>query len=206
MQLEFKAVEELFKLRYAMDRPSIAFRGRLQHLQRNEFPDRSINPGKGSKASYGWSQIFQLSVALDLIDVGLSPDAATALVRSSRDSVLMGAASFSAHLSTERLLRAVRSQTCPFNDSVFVVTSAHSLFALGRQEAGFGPTLDICSGKDLIQRLRGEGEFDVSATYIDLGKRVMLTLNHVAFNIDSAALEATVADYQDWATHHVLDS
>jgi hypothetical protein len=79
MELSFKEIEEVFAARYGIRPPTIAFRGRLQHLQRGGFPT-DVNTGKGKKATYGWRQVIQLSVALDLLDLGLTPEVAKALV------------------------------------------------------------------------------------------------------------------------------
>lgn len=206
MQLGFRELEELFALRYGLELPSIAFRGRLQHLQRNNFPDAHIRPGKGSRALYGWGQIFQLSVALDLIDVGFTPEGATTLVRGSRQALLLGASLPVSGLSNAKLLRSVKEMKCAFAETVFVVTAVHALFAYGTREPRIEPTLAISSGKDLLERIKGDSPYDSSATYIDLGKRVMLTLNHIALNVKACSVEEIVADYSAWAEQHVLDT
>ena len=55
MQLGFSEIEVLFAVRYGVELPSIPFRGRLQHLQRNKFPSDQVRPGKGSKVIYSWT-------------------------------------------------------------------------------------------------------------------------------------------------------
>jgi hypothetical protein len=205
MRLGFSEIEVLFAVRFGVDLPSIPFRGRLQHLQRNEFPSDRVRPGKGSKAIYGWEDIFQLSVALDLIDVGLTPDAATKLVRASREAVLMGASYPGNRLDRDKLLRAVRDKKCPFADTPFIVAAAHALFAYGSQSR-LEPTLSLSTGKDLLAWLKDENPYDAAGIYLDLGKRLMLTLNDLAFAIKGGALEETVANYQEWAESHVLSS
>ena len=205
MQLGFKEVEELFAARYGIELPSVPFRGRLQHLQRNEFPHDKVRPGKGRKVLYDWAEIFQLSVALDLIDVGLTPETATSLVRKNRTLVLLAASTPGSRLKAERLLQAVRESACPFSETVFIVTAAHALFAYGAREPKIEATLSICSGKDLIESFKGDNPYEASWTYIDLGKRVMLTLRDIGDVIKSGALDETVADYESWAGKYVLN-
>ena len=205
MQLGFSEIEVLFAVRYGVELPSIPFRGRLQHLQRNKFPSDQVRPGKGSKVIYGWDDIFQLSVALDLIDVGLTPDAATKLVRAHREAVLTGASYPGNRLDRNKLLRAVKDMKCPFADTAFIVSAAHALFAYGSR-VPMAPTLSLSTGKDLLAGLKDDNPHDASWTYIDVGKRLMLTLNDLAFVIKGGALEDTVADYQEWAESHVLSS
>jgi len=56
------------------------FRAKLKQLQRMGFPD-AINVGRSTNAAYGPVQIFQLAIALELIQLGLTPERATANVR-----------------------------------------------------------------------------------------------------------------------------
>jgi hypothetical protein len=205
MQLWFSEIEVLFAARYGVELPSVPFRGRLQHLQRNEFPSDQVRPGKGTKVIYGWDDIFQLSVALDLIDVGLTPDAATKLVRAHREAVLTGAAHPGNRLSREKLLRAVKDKKCPFAETAFIITAAHALFAYGGQTR-LEPTLNLSTGKSLLEGLKDDNPYDAASTNIDMGKRLMLTLNDLTFVIKSGALEETVSDYQGWAESRVLSS
>jgi hypothetical protein len=205
MQLGFSEIEVLFAVRYGVELPSIPFRGRLQHLQRNEFPSDQVRPGKGSKAIYGWDEIFQLSVALDLIDVGLTPDTATKLVRANRQAVLTGASYPGNRLDRDKLLRAVKDKKCPHADTAFIVTAAHALFAYGTQ-ARLEPTLSLSTGTSLLTGLKDDNPYDAAWTHLDLGKRLMLTLNDLAFVVKGGALEQTVADYQEWAESRVLNS
>ena len=53
---------------------------RLKYMQRRHFPD-GANPGPGGKVSYGLEQILQTLVAFELLDAGLTPLAAAAVVR-----------------------------------------------------------------------------------------------------------------------------
>jgi hypothetical protein len=55
------------------------FQARLKQLQRMGFPP-GVNVGRYAKARYDGSQLLQLAVALELLQVGLSPERATKTV------------------------------------------------------------------------------------------------------------------------------
>lgn len=57
----------------------IAFKARLKHLQRLGFPP-GVNTGTGRSANYGAGEIYQLGIALELLQLGLSPERAVRLV------------------------------------------------------------------------------------------------------------------------------
>jgi len=57
------------------------FRARLKQFQRMGFPP-GINVGRHAKASYSADNLFQMAVALELLQAGLSPERATKSVLS----------------------------------------------------------------------------------------------------------------------------
>lgn len=201
MEVGFKEAEAILATRYGFDKPSIAFRGRLQHLQRGGFPE-GVNTGKGRPAVYGWSQLLQLAVALDLIDVGLTPEAAKQLIGGHLPELIAGAASVGVTLGVVKLAHAAQSERCPFSSSVFVVTSANALTTLSGAQTG--RSLYVLSGNDLVEALKGDNPYEVSATYVDLGTRLMLMLNQMAL-LTSRDLRVLADDYVEWASANVLN-
>lgn len=74
--LSFAQAAQLLEFAHQIDvKHSDAFRARLKHLQRLGFPS-GINTGKGKAAQYGWRELFLQFVALELIELGLTPERA----------------------------------------------------------------------------------------------------------------------------------
>lgn len=82
--------ELLAKLHYISPEKRTAFRGRLQHLQRLGFPP-GANTGKGRAASYGAGSILLLALALELTQVGVSPERSIRLLENNLSFVTSAA-------------------------------------------------------------------------------------------------------------------
>jgi hypothetical protein len=81
MGLTFGQLEDLLA-RYASVHPiqRRKLRARLQQWQKMKFPE-GVNVGRGTKATYGATQIFQLVFLLSLLKVGLPPERAQEAVK-----------------------------------------------------------------------------------------------------------------------------
>src|SRR4051812_22369853 len=125
MELTFSQLEAVFAERF--DIPpgrAVAFKGRLQHLQRMELPEGS-RTGRGTKAIYGWKQIVQLMVALDLLDLGLTPDVAARSVKQGTDRILGALHRIALEFDTPAAFaKALRKARCPFGKTQIAVASA----------------------------------------------------------------------------------
>jgi hypothetical protein len=83
----FGAVDGLFaSLHNIRDDKRVAFRARLKHLQRLGFPP-GVNTGTGRAAVYGGEQIFLLGVALEMLQLGLSPERAVSVIRNNQTPI-----------------------------------------------------------------------------------------------------------------------
>jgi hypothetical protein len=58
----------------------VAFRARLKHFQRLKFPE-GVNVGKGRASKYGAGQLITLALALELAELGLTPERIVGLIR-----------------------------------------------------------------------------------------------------------------------------
>jgi hypothetical protein len=58
----------------------VAFRARLKHFQRLGFPE-GVNVGKGKSAKYGAGHVITLALALELAELGLTPERIVTLIR-----------------------------------------------------------------------------------------------------------------------------
>lgn len=86
MSLDFKQVESTLA-GFANIHPERrnAFVARLKQWQKSGFPE-GINSGRGRKAQYGATQLYQLALCLLLIELGLTPERAHTVVRLAWDT------------------------------------------------------------------------------------------------------------------------
>jgi len=171
MELTFNQVEAVFTDRFAIPADkAVAFRGRLQHLQRLNFPT-GVNTGRGKKASYGWMQIIQLMVALDLIDLGITPDVAARGVRRGTDRLLGAVSKVICTFETaQALAKALKKGRCPYGNTQMVVASA---YALTLSQADTDPEIQIQDGKEFTAKLTDDPGTEPARAFINLGARMM---------------------------------
>ena len=199
MDLTFNQVEAVFTRRFDVpESKAVAFRGRLQHLQRLNFPT-DVNTGRGKKASYGWLQIVQLMVALDLIDLGMTPDVAVRSVWQGTDKLIGAICEVIAQFeSADSLTEAMKNARCPFGMTRIALASA---FALTFPQADDGPALIlILDGPAFTEQLTKDPAVEPAAAFINLGSRMMLVAQFVG---TAAAVELGViaADLIEWSSH-----
>ncbi len=200
MELTFNQIEAVFAARFDIpaDRAA-AFRGRLQHLQRLNFPT-GVNTGRGKKAAYGWTQLIQLMVALDLIDLGMTPDvAAKSVMRSTASLIRAIYAVASKFESADALGKAFKRARCPFGKTQIAVASA---YALTFPEAAVeGQALIIVrAGTEFTQSLIDDPEVEPAAAYINLGARMMV-VSQLVGRIASIEPTELAEDLLRWSCH-----
>ncbi len=82
LELTFGQVETvLSRLNRISDEKRGAFVGRLKFLQRNGVPQRDT-PGRGKAGTYTLEQLFELALAVELLQAGLAPQLAARVVKS----------------------------------------------------------------------------------------------------------------------------
>lgn len=196
MDLSFNQVEAVFTERFAIpENRAVAFRGRLQHLQRLNFPS-GVNTGRGKKASYGWKQIIQLVVALDLIDFGMTPDAAARSVRQETDRLIDAISKvIQAFETAAALAKALKKMRCPFGITQMAFASAYAL-TLQRDEDDPAYIL-VYSGKEFLARLNDDPAVEPAAACINLGSRMML-LGQLVGRVTKLAPLAVATDLIQW--------
>lgn len=205
MELLFKQVEAVFADRFGVGpERAVAFRGRLQHLQRLGFPD-GVRTGSGKKAGYGWKQVIQLMVALDLIDLGFTPDTAIRRVKGNTDQLVAALYRVVSNFETQaKLAKAIQNERCPNSKTEIALTSAAALsFSQGAaDDPGY---LYAVSGSEFQRSFtdqRDEAAIAPAAAYIDLGARLMLIANRVGRMTAPNASE-TATDLRQWLEHQV---
>lgn len=68
------------------DKGASAFLGRFQHLQRLRLV-QGINPGRGKQAQYRANQVLVIAIAMQLLQLGLTPERAVRIIQDNQDRV-----------------------------------------------------------------------------------------------------------------------
>lgn len=68
------------------DKGAGAFLGRFQHLQRLRLV-QGINPGRGKQAQYRANQVLVIAIAMQLLQLGLTPERAVRMMQDNQDRV-----------------------------------------------------------------------------------------------------------------------
>lgn len=96
MELTFGQVAHALAETYDIaDNKRSAFVARLQHFQKRKFPP-GTNTGRGRAATYSVGQLFLLGVALELGQLGLTPERAIKVIEDDPHAVAMAASMASA--------------------------------------------------------------------------------------------------------------
>jgi hypothetical protein len=87
--LSYAQVARLLALIHDIDpeERGVAFRGRLQHFQRLKYPP-GVNTGRGKPAAYSAGQVTQLAIALELTQLGISPERAVTILNNNAESLV----------------------------------------------------------------------------------------------------------------------
>lgn len=198
MELSFKQVEWVFMERFGISEDRVsAFRGRLQHLQRAGVPSL-VNTGKGTRASYGWRQIVELTVALDFIDLGLRPEVAVSRVRANTDKLLGSLHRvISNFLDEKTFVRAISKGRCPYKCTEIVVVAASTLMTTQGEEANSGYLLTLPAGV-FRQHVERDPGFHPAEAHFDFGSRMMAIARLVGESTFPNATE-TARDLLSWS-------
>ena len=169
MRLGYAQIEELLEARHDIDAAHhAAFRGRLQHLQRREFPS-GVNTGKGRRATYGWRQVVELAVCFDLMECGLSPDAAISIVNDSSSEIIR---------AVKGLVRHARGRDCVENglfadpisiDATRILSVNPLALRTLKSDEGQKPINEILRFDDLKARMHEEQDYLPASVLVDLG-------------------------------------
>jgi len=200
MNLTYKQIERVFFERFGVTaKAAPAFRSRLQHLQRRRiFAD--LNTGRGTKASYHWGHMIQLMVTLDLIDLGMTPDAAVNRVINYKDQIIYGVRMVVVGFRSRcEFVQAIENGQCPLDNTRFVLTSA-AILSLGDGNVAKGEFLEILNYQALLRRLGEDAAIEPAAALINLGSRMMLVAGLAGRSAQTDA-QATADDLEQWLEH-----
>lgn len=203
MELGFRDVEAMLLTRHgiAEDR-RIALRGRLEHLRKLGCPV-GVQTGKGRPAVFGWSHLIQLALALDLVNLGITPEHAANVIKTAhRELDFHGASIAFLNLPGRELAKAANRLTCPFEKSVFLTIDVGGLSGLRVDGTLLAPSVGVMDGTALLDDFQHTRWTNTAQVIIDLGTLVV-TLISLVSTWAKSDVTTTATDFSTWATDHV---
>lgn len=199
MKLRAKEAEALFAAAYGMGpEHQVAFRRRLEHLRTYGCP-QGLATGRGRPAVYTWLQLVQQSLALELVEVGLTPERAARLAIGTEGQ---------AHLYAASLAMAAGSCLDP---AAWILKSEwpkeRNMFLLGRAGELSGMVVDNRSNRQefmmadcakLMEWLDRDENFQSTMIVINLGSIVASLIRRLTLWTECSLTEV-VESYFGWA-------
>lgn len=189
MQLSTREVEKIVAIVFDVHTGDVlALRARLENLRKKGFPS-GLATGRGKVAKFDFQQLIELSVALALIDAGLSPEYAVIAVEDmdgvpSRCFALLGAQG----LCRDELQQALAASFWPMEASVTALCSVHRLLGNPGDEAIRVPTWAISSSRGGSQ----PSDTGLSAAHIDFGALFIRLVRAIAEITDQDNVELAI--------------
>jgi hypothetical protein len=199
VELGSRDVEELLGDRLGLDPARrIAFRGRFDHLRKLGCPT-GVKTGRGRAAVFGWTQIIQLAVALDLINLGMTPDNAAAFIKANHEFLNLLAHRLTQSIGSKRTFAsAVAEEKWPFDKTLFLLIDIRALAAFKPDGSTEATAMGFQDGKSMLKWLKAITPADAANILIDFGTKIAQLLNFVSAWAKSD-VESVVADFSEWA-------
>jgi hypothetical protein len=181
---------------------AIAFRGRFDRLRKLGCPT-GVNTGKGRAAVYGWTQIIQLALALDLINLGMTPEYAAKVATAHEQSLGVACLRLTQLIGSAKTFeRAVENEKWPITKTVFLLVDAGALSGFQQGESNAWPLLGLQEGKTILEWMQSASAYEAANIMIDLGTK-MAQLIHLVAIWSGREIAEVVADFAEWADQHV---
>lgn len=199
IQLKTRDVENVVARRFAIaEHGRTALRGRLEHLRRLGTP-KGVQRGQGRAAVFGWEEVLQLAVAVELLNVGMTPDHAHSVVQNGRDDLLQGFAHFAFDMAGG-LHDAIEAKRAPSEHATPFLLTADAFSGL-REEGAANPVMVVrLIAEDDFRELPGEGL--ISRVSLDLGTTAVRLLDAMSKALDQPK-SFLVKSFQEWAAVNV---
>lgn len=203
MILSYRDVEDLFAARFGiLDDRRLAFRGRLDRLRQLGCP-QGVNTGKGRPASFGWTQLVELALALDLVNLGFTPENTASLLKEHLELIQIAIAQLIGLEDDDAVFRAATTEKWPSHQTMFLAAEVGALSGLMADGSNRSSRLQIINGQDISEWLAEATVYDTPIGLLDLGTRLGSLL--LQTSIWSGKSIATVAaDFRAW-TDAALD-
>lgn len=199
IQLKTRDVEEVIARRFAIaERGRTALRGRLEHLRRLGTP-KGVQKGQGRAAVFGWDEVLQLAVAVELLNIGMTPDHAHNVVQSGVPDLLQGFAHFAFDIAGG-LRDAIEAKRAPIENAMPFLLTADAFSGM-REESAVNPVMVVCLlAEDDFRELPGEGT--ISRVSLELGTTAVRLLDAMSKALDQPK-SLLVESFQEWAASNV---
>ena len=163
----------------------VAFRGRLQHFQRLNFPS-GVNTGKGNPAKYGWRELFLLALALEYLEIGSTPERSVQEISKFEDNLTIGIA------------KVVSSQNAE-QEAYYLITELSSLLVL-RKENSWADRVKLLTQSEIgmIFSEQGDNRFISPYAIIDL-RQLIASLLLAVFKMSYFSKDDVVRDLRAWS-------
>lgn len=207
MQMRAKLAEAMFAAAYGVQpEAATAFRRRLEHLRSYGCPS-GLKTGRGRTAFYGWKQLVEQAVALDLLNVGLAPEKAAALL--GQEPYRLMPILYEVVVGDESWLssaaHAVENGLWPPISTSLVIAQPHSLLALTQQANEDSSGFELVHARDLITwRSRADGVERVGIV-LDLGTTLAVLIRQVA-DFQQLHREDMIMNFYNWVANLELDT
>lgn len=189
MKLQHKVLTKILAAKFQIDKKNmIAFRGRMQHMQRLGFPPGS-NTGKGRPSIYGWRQLFLLAMAFEYLEIGATPDRAVAELFRTEDEVIEALKNVAKALIDD----SNEAELAPF---LLVDLSAIQLLKAPQK----GPNVKVLPMSKLIRTISefDENKVQTGFAFIDLSRVVSSLIDCFATVTDDPKSEIA-RSLSDWS-------
>lgn len=202
MQIRAKQAENLFAIAYGFgDEHRVAFRRRLEHLRTYGCPT-GLDTGRGRPAIYGWQQLLQQTLALDLVNVGYTPERAASFSINDTCGVHYMAAVLALSSNAIDAAKWSSSDCWPVDSSVFLIATPHELSRANGNDTKLDRRFEIVSGKDIVDRLTSRNPTETIGVIVDFGLTIGTLLTRV-WAVTKIPVEEIASDFYAWADEYV---
>ncbi len=207
MEIRAKEAEALFAAAYGIGAEHrVAFRRRLEHLRTYGCPS-GLATGRGRPAIYNWLQLVQQTIALDLIDVGLTPERAARLAVGDLHGVKMFAAMLTTLMADSAALAAIwiDEDKWPSEHSLFLYGRLRELASVSDPKVPSETTFSAICGNEIAKWNAERASIETVGIIIDFGQLIASLIKRVANFTEQSTIDATKSFYE-WAENYELHS
>jgi hypothetical protein len=198
MEIRSKEAEGLFAAAYGlMEKHSVAFRRRLEHLRTYGCPV-GLNTGRGRVAMFGWTQLVQQTLALDLLNIGLPPERAAHLTVGDPTAVQLHSwLLITAPVTQAEVVSWVSKSMWPTHRSLMLLARPGEVFAI-HENASADYHFTAVYGRDLATWNAERNETTTSGIVVDFGLLIAGLISRVAAWTGASPVEVTMSFFK-WA-------
>lgn len=215
MEIRAKYAEEQFAAAYGiLPAHAVAFRRRLEHLRSRGCP-AGLQTGTGRPATYGWTQLVQLTVALDLLDVGLTPERAARLALSGPLDLHLCANALVLKPDwiddeaewwwPEKALEWIDADTWPLDYTLFLLSRLGEISSLAGERSSISDGFHAVEGAKLALWNAERLPTDTIVIALDFGLAISTLIKRISIWKEMPTIEVA-ASFYDWSQNYVIHS